>query len=551
MSEGGARADDLVAGTVLADRYRIEGMLGRGGMGVVYRGEHLTVGRPVAVKVLAAEWIEHGDVSRRFRAEARAASAAGHPNIIEVLDAGELPDGRPYLVTELIAGRDLYQLLVDDGPLAVDRACHIGVAIARALDAAHAEGIVHRDLKLENVMVARHGEEETVKVLDFGIAADTADPGRRRTAVGKVLGTPGTMAPEQAAGARATPAFDIYALGVVLHEILAGHGPFEGETGQAMMAAKLDADAPSIAEQRAGLPESLVAIVDQCLARDPERRPSSAGEVARHLQAILRRLESGSMARDTTAGTVPVPLLAPAVGEGPSSRRRGWLPWVALGALLVAGAGAWAAVPGDAEPSEAATRDEPARGDEPRTGDRIEPSVVPPVAVPGVVPDDAPQLAPSEPARSEAEPAEPESIEAGPSDPEAGPVEAGPNEPEPAEPTASPSELPVAAPASPTSAQTKPTRAKPSVTPTTSPADCQRMRKQARQAREDSDWAGILRHTDLRGCWTSASSERLRLRTKAFMELGRWSQCIAAGRGLTGSEPESWVRLCERRRERG
>src|SRR5690606_27632113 len=152
--------DTIAAGTIVADRYRIERSLGRGGMGVVYLAEHLRVGRKVAIKVLSHERSNHDVVANRFREEARADSAAGHPNIVEVFDAGELPDGRLFLVMEYLVGRSFYDAIVEDGPMPVERACKIVRDIARAVKAAHDVGIIHRDLKPDNVMLVARSDGE-------------------------------------------------------------------------------------------------------------------------------------------------------------------------------------------------------------------------------------------------------------------------------------------------------------------------------------------------------------------------------------------------------
>ncbi|MBL8947123.1 MAG: serine/threonine protein kinase, partial [Myxococcales bacterium] len=223
--------EDLAVGMIIAERYRIEQELGRGGMGTVYLAEHVTVGRKVAVKVLTREWSTHETVAKRFREEARAASAAGHPNIVEVFDAGTLPDGRLYLVMEHLHGRSLYDELCVTGPMPVERALAIFRDIARGIAAAHAVGIIHRDLKPDNVMLVRRGGEIMVKLLDFGIAAsaDRVAEDRRLTQPGHTLGTPEYMAPEQAKGRPPTELVDIYALGAMLYEMLVGQPPFVGE----------------------------------------------------------------------------------------------------------------------------------------------------------------------------------------------------------------------------------------------------------------------------------------------------------------------------------
>ncbi len=229
-----ARVSDgeaIASNTIVADRYRIESPIGVGGMGTVYLAEHVTVGRKVAVKVLTHEWSQHEVVARRFKEEARAASAAGHPNIVEVFDAGQLPDGRLYLVMEHLTGHSLFEEIRQQAPFSVVRACRVIRDVARAIRAAHGQGIIHRDLKPDNIMLVRRGEEERVKVLDFGISASAsrAEEEARLTLPGHALGTPEYMAPEQGRGRPPTPQFDVYAIGVILYEMLAGEPPFVSE----------------------------------------------------------------------------------------------------------------------------------------------------------------------------------------------------------------------------------------------------------------------------------------------------------------------------------
>jgi eukaryotic-like serine/threonine-protein kinase len=289
-------------GTIIAQRYRIAEPLGRGGMGTVYLAEHVTVGRKVAIKVLTHEWSEHEVVARRFKEEARAASAAGHPNIIEVFDAGELPDRRLFIVMEFLTGRSLYQELVGSGPLDLLRACRIIRDVARAVRAAHGVGIIHRDLKPDNIMLVNRGEGEMVKVLDFGISAsaDRTPEEQRLTIPGHALGTPEYMAPEQSKGRPPTEQFDIYALGVMLYEALAGEPPFVSENVVEVLARKATEPPPRLDMRRGGLPPPLVELVHACIEVDPQRRPPSAEAFLSVLEPIVSALE-GMQAMDTSA----------------------------------------------------------------------------------------------------------------------------------------------------------------------------------------------------------------------------------------------------------
>ncbi|MCB9567260.1 MAG: serine/threonine protein kinase [Myxococcales bacterium] len=300
--------EHIEPGTIIAERYRVVSRIGRGGMGTVYLGEHTTVGRRVAIKVLTHQWSRNELVAKRFRAEARAASAAGHPNIIEVFDAGELPDGRLYLVMEYLTGRNLYDEIQDLGTLSVGRACRIIRAVGRAIRAAHEVGIIHRDLKPDNVMFVPlpEGEGETVKVLDFGISAgaERSESQARLTIPGHALGTPEYMAPEQAKGKDATESFDLYALGVMLFETLVGEPPFVSNNLVEIMARKSTERAPSLAEKRPDLPRSLIQLVDDCLEIDPAKRPPSARDFLIRLEEVIRILpaEEGDVPESSMVG---------------------------------------------------------------------------------------------------------------------------------------------------------------------------------------------------------------------------------------------------------
>ncbi|MBL8972505.1 MAG: serine/threonine protein kinase [Myxococcales bacterium] len=271
--------DQILEGTVIVDRYKVLSRLGAGGMGTVYLAEHLAIGRRVAIKVLNGAWSGHNFVARRFKAEARIASTIGHPNIVEVFDAGELPDRRLFLVMEHLDGHDLAQEIADHGTLTPLRTAEILRQVALALAAAHNVSVIHRDLKPGNVMIADGAGGEIVKILDFGIACSprtTARDGQRLTIAGSVMGTPEYMAPEQSTSAEPTPRFDLYALGVIAYEMLTGDPPLLSDHAYELLVRKRKEAAPSIATRVPDLHPQFVALIDDCLQITPSRRPLDA-----------------------------------------------------------------------------------------------------------------------------------------------------------------------------------------------------------------------------------------------------------------------------------
>jgi eukaryotic-like serine/threonine-protein kinase len=285
-----AEAAQALVGTTLADRYRIEELLGAGGMGAVYRAVHVNMHKTVALKLLHPELATVPEVVARFEREAMVAGRLEHPNVAAALDFGKLPDGSLYLVMEFVPGGLLRDAL-KEGPLPPGRVARIGMQIAAGLAAAHAAGIVHRDLKPENIMLRSDGAEEQVKVLDLGIAKLAADPeprsGKALTKVGAVLGTPQYMAPEQAIGGTVDHRADLYALGVVLYEMAVGKPPFPDEDGaHAVIARHLTEPPPALP---ASVPEPLAALIVELLQKSASARPQSALDVAARLQQSLEQ----------------------------------------------------------------------------------------------------------------------------------------------------------------------------------------------------------------------------------------------------------------------
>lgn len=268
--------------------YEIVSLIGAGSMGEVYRARDERLARDVALKILLADLT--GDVSRqrRMEREARAEGMLSHPNIVTVYDVG-VYEGSPYIVTELLDGQTLRAALAElsrDQPtgISVDLASRIVREVAAGLSAAHDRGIVHRDLKPENLFVTRGGP---VKILDFGLAKITnaSGSGTQTTASGTVLGTLGRMAPEQIRGERAGPPADIFAVGTIYYELLSGKRPFEGKPVAEMMAT-LTGTPVSLRSLRPDVPQAVVAIIDRCLAKEPEARFQSGGELAAALREV-------------------------------------------------------------------------------------------------------------------------------------------------------------------------------------------------------------------------------------------------------------------------
>jgi serine/threonine-protein kinase len=303
----------VALGDVLGGRYRLVELLGQGGMATIFRATDAQLGREVAVKVLHPQYGTDPDFVARFRQEAQAAASLSHPNIVGVYDFGTDAAG-PYIVMELVDGEDVATLLARNGPLPPRQAARLAAEVAHALAAAHARGIVHRDVKPGNILVSSDGR---VKVADFGIARAWADA--RLTLPGVTLGTVHYLSPEQALGQPATEASDIYSLGVVLYELLAGRRPWEGDTPAAVAMARVNAPAPLVSAVRPGVPPALEAIDRTALSPDPASRYPSAGAMAAALEAFLEASAPRPTAVPTAAAAAGVAAAArpPAPPPGP------------------------------------------------------------------------------------------------------------------------------------------------------------------------------------------------------------------------------------------
>ena len=281
--------DDPV-GTVFADRYRIISKLGEGGMGVVYLAEHVIIEKRVALKVLSEDFARKADLVQRFMQEAKAASRIGHENIVDITDFGETPSGSVFFAMEFLDGKDLANHIRDGGQMQFQRARVIVTQICRALGAAHAKGIIHRDMKPENIfLIEREGRADFVKILDFGIAKmsalDSDGGGARLTRTGMIFGTPEYMSPEQARGDRPDHRVDIYAVGCILYEMLTGDVPFRAETFMGVLTKHMFETAEPISKRAPNVPADVEAVVMRALAKDREQRFQTMKEMSLALAA--------------------------------------------------------------------------------------------------------------------------------------------------------------------------------------------------------------------------------------------------------------------------
>jgi serine/threonine-protein kinase len=309
---------DPLVGRIVDGRYRIEEVLGEGGMGLVYRARHAVLGRQLAVKVLRPEFSRDHEVLARFRQEAQSASAVGNQHIIDIIDFGTLPDGSTYCVMEFLDGTPLSRVISTQAPLPPARVCAIAKQICDALGAAHGRDIVHRDLKPDNIHLIRRGQDtDFVKVLDFGIAK-VGGASSRLTEAGKIFGTPHYMSPEQAVGGTVDHRTDIYALGVILYEMCTGRVPFDADSWMGVLSKHLH-EQPTPPRQLptpVDVPPELEAVILKCLAKDAGARYQTMAELGADLERIERGL--APKATDGAERVAAAPLdFGRAEGTGP------------------------------------------------------------------------------------------------------------------------------------------------------------------------------------------------------------------------------------------
>ncbi|MFQ5704111.1 MAG: serine/threonine protein kinase [Gemmatimonadales bacterium] len=302
-----AQAGETLIGSVVADRYHITKKLGEGGMGAVYLGEHVKMGRKSAIKVMTQALSQDAEAIARFNREAANAARINHPNVCGIYDFGETPDGTIYLAMEFIEGEALTDLLKREGPLGLHRATAILRQTADALQAAHDLGIVHRDLKPDNIMIARgRNDSDVVKVVDFGIAkAMGGEEGQKVTRTGLVVGTPEYMSPEQLSGDVMDGRSDVYSLALVFFKMLTGVLPFQAESAQEVMIKRLTDEPTKLADALPGgrFPPRLQEILDHALERMPGDRFESADAFS---SAVIKSLNEPAAILDDKTEEVEV-----------------------------------------------------------------------------------------------------------------------------------------------------------------------------------------------------------------------------------------------------
>ncbi len=361
-------AVDPFLGKVILGQFRVDESIGAGGMGTVYRAHQLNLHRDVAVKILHPELLQNPDAVRRFHREAKVATSLEHPNLVRVFLFGELEDNAGlYLVMEHLEGRSLTELMRQEGALPPERALHLGVQLCHAIGAAHAQGIVHRDVKPENIIIVpRHGDPDFVKVLDFGIARLLWDEQSQMTQTGVIFGTARYISPEGAAGEFTDARSDVYSIGVLLYQLLAGVTPFDAATPVSMLMKHINERAPHIREHKTGIPTPVADVVMRALAKNPDARYENATALGEALTEAAKvsglatpspRFSlapgdsfAGQPAMQASAhGTTPAPYTATPQPHTsmtiPGMRKRRWPRMVGLflvGLLAVLG-GVWAA----------------------------------------------------------------------------------------------------------------------------------------------------------------------------------------------------------------
>ena len=279
---------DRYVGRVLLEQFTIEERIGAGGMGAVYRAHQKGVDRKVAVKILHADLTSNPDAVRRFQREATVAAAIDHPNVVRIFLYGELDDGNGYIVMEHLVGKSLFEVLEEERVLALDRALHIAIQVCMGVGEAHSHRVVHRDIKPDNILlVTRGGDQDFVKVLDFGVARLTQTDRGSATQAGLVFGTARYISPEGAAGELTDSRSDVYSIGVVLYQMLCGETPFDAATPVALLMKHINERTPKLRSRKHGasVPEAVANIVERALSKEPAKRYADAHALK---EALLR-----------------------------------------------------------------------------------------------------------------------------------------------------------------------------------------------------------------------------------------------------------------------
>ncbi len=285
------KSDPLI-GLSIDGRYRIDSLIGRGGMGAVYRATRLLIGDEVAIKILHTGTALHPNSAERFRREAHAAARLKHPNAVSIYDFGVSSDGLQYLVMDLVEGRSLREVTRDEGPLNLSLVIEITTQVCAALDEAHRQHIVHRDIKPDNIILNSTPSGLRVKVLDFGIAKLRDDTASHLTQTGSVLGTPHYMSPEQCLGEELDNRADIYSMGIVLYEMLCGRVPFNSPISTAVVVQHVNQPPPSLRAINPAIPAEVETVVFQALEKRREVRPASAGALSQELSRVVRGMSA-------------------------------------------------------------------------------------------------------------------------------------------------------------------------------------------------------------------------------------------------------------------
>src|SRR5215217_477248 len=322
-----------VIGTLISERYRLDEKIGSGGMSSVYRAFDPTLERWVAIKLMHRDISHDPDQLERFRREARTVAQLNHPHVVTVIDAGE-DDGAPYIVFEYVEGETLKERIRRLGRLPVSEAVAYAIEIGRALDAAHASRLVHRDVKPQNVLIDRDGR---AKVTDFGIARSLEAQGL--TATGRVLGTTDYVSPEQALGHEVTEQSDIYSLGIVLYEMLTGETPFQADTQVAVAMKHVREPLPDVQRRRPECSAALAAVVERATAKEIHNRYPSVGEMVHDLEEVLA-IEAARTGQATGEATTVLRSLSGDTAEFAPVRMRKPKRAIAVTALLLAVAAA-------------------------------------------------------------------------------------------------------------------------------------------------------------------------------------------------------------------